>query len=118
MAVAMSVWPLTQTVTRLRPGGVVTDPFGNPVPGPPSDDQVLVFAWWIGSSGEPGVAGHVERVDSDATLFAPSGEFTASDQVELPGVGVFEVMGRPGNWDHNPWLVTGLEQVDLKLVEG
>ena len=114
----MSVFPLTQEVTRLRSGGTVTDPFGNEVAGPPSEDQILVFAWWVGSSDEPGLAGHIERVESDATMFAPSGEFTASDQVVLPGVGVFEVMGRPGNWDHGPWWTPGLEQVDLKLVEG
>lgn len=112
------MFPLTQEVIRLRPGGIVTDPFGNEFPGPPSEEPVLVFAWWIGKSDEPGLAGHIERVDSDATMFAPSGEFAASDRVALPGVGVFEVMGRPGNWDHNPWWSPGLEQVDLKLVEG
>lgn len=114
----MTVFPLTKEVTRLRSGGVVTDPFGNEVPGAPVEDQIMVFAWWVGKSGEPGLAGHIERVDSDATMFAPTGEFTASDQVGLPGVGVFEVLGRPGNWDHNPWWPPGLEQVDLKLVEG
>lgn len=108
----------SQPVLRHRAGGTVTDPFGNEVPGEPVTETVKVFAWWIGSSSEPGLAGHVERVDSDATMFAPSGEFTPSDEVDLPDVGRFRVMGRPGNWDHNPWLIPGLEQVDLKLSEG
>lgn len=105
-------------VMRHRPNGTVTDPFGNEVPGGTVAETVMVFAWWIGQSSEPGMSGHVERVDSDATMLAPTGEFTSSDEVELPGVGRFEVIGRPGNWDHNPWWRPGLEQVDLKLVEG
>lgn len=115
----MSVFPLTQKVTRVRPGEDTTDPFGNPVPGPSTEVEVLVFAWWIGSSGEPGLSGHVERVESDATVFAPPGVIKATDEVRLPGIDdVFRVMGRPGNWDHNPWWMPGLDQVDLKLVEG
>lgn len=113
-----SVWPLNEEVTRLRAGEIGYDSHGNEVAGPPVEDLIKVFAWWIGKSSEPGTPGHVERVDSDATMFAPAGEFVASDQVALPGVGVFEVMGRPGNWDRNPWLVPGLDQVDLKRVEG
>lgn len=118
MAAGMSVFPLTQEVTRLRTGGMSTDPFGNPVPGPPSEEQVLVFAWWIGSSGEPSLSGHVERVDSDASLIAGPGEFKPADQVVLPGGGVFEVEGHPSNYDNNPWWSPGVETVALRRVEG
>ena len=114
----MSVFPLTKEVTRIRSGGVVTDPFGNEVPGPPTEDQVLVFAWWVGSSGEPNLSGHVERVESDASIIAAPGDFQPSDQVSLPGVGVFEVDGYPANFDNNPWWSPGVETVALKRVEG
>lgn len=114
----MSVFPVTQEVIRLRPGGDDTDPFGNPVPGAPVEEPVLVFAWWIGSSGEPNLAGHVERVDSDASLIAEPGDFTPSDQVILPGQGVFKVDGHPANYDNNPWWSPGVEMVDLRRVEG
>lgn len=113
-----SVFPLTQEVTRLRSGGVVTDPFGNEVPGAPVEDQIMVFAWWIGSSGEPYPSGHVERVISDASLIAAPGDFEPSDQVILPGAGVFEVEGRPANFDNNPWWSPGVETVALRKVEG
>lgn len=113
-----SVFPLTQEVIRLRPGGTVTDPFGNELPGPPSEEPVLVFAWWIGSSGEPYPSGHVERVVSDASMIAAPGEFQPSDQVLLPGAGVFEVEGRPANFDNNPWWSPGVETVSLRKVEG
>ena len=113
-----SVFPLTQEVTRLRPGGVTSDPFGNPVAGAPVEDQVLVFAWWVGSSGEPYPSGHVERVVSDASLIAAPGDFDPSDQVILPGLGVFEVEGRPANFDNNPWWSPGVETVALRKVEG
>lgn len=110
--------PLTQEVTRLRPGGVVTDPFGNEVPGVPTEDQVLVFAWWVGSSGEPNLSGHVERTESDASLIGAPGDFLPSDQVILPGVGLFEVEGYAENYDNNPWLKPGRDTVRLKMVEG
>lgn len=114
----MSVFPLTQEVTRLRSGGEATDPFGNPVTGAPVEDQVLVFAWWVGSSGEPNLTGHVERVESDASLIAAPGDFAPSDQVILPGGGVFEVDGHPANYDNNPWWSPGVETVALRRVEG
>ena len=114
----MSVFPLTKEVTRIRSGGVVTDPFGNEVPGPSSEDQVLVFAWWVGSSGEPNLSGHVERVESDASLIAAPGDFRPSDMVSLPGQGVFEVEGHPANFDNNPWWSPGVETVSLRRVEG
>ena len=115
---AVTVFTLTQEVTRLRSGGVVTDPFGNEVPGAPAEDQVMVFAWWVGSSGEPYPSGHVERVESDASLIAAPGDFVQSDRVILPGVGVFEVEGRPANFDNNPWWSPGVETVALRMVEG
>ena len=114
----MSVFPCTIEVTRLRSGGMSDDPFGNPVPAPPSEDQILVFAWWIGTSGEPSMAGHVERVESDASLIAEPGDFKPSDQVVLPGAGLFEVDGYPANFDNNPWWSPGVETVSLRRVEG
>ena len=114
----MSVFPLTQEVTRLRSGEVGYDSHGNEVLGPPVEDQILVFAWWVGSSGEPNLTGHVERTESDASLIAAPGDFRPSDQVALPGVGVFEVDGYPANFDNNPWWSPGVETVALKRVEG
>src|SRR5690625_7725073 len=90
----MSVFPLTQEVTRLRAGPSGRDAHGNEITGPPTEDQILVFAWWIGSSGEPGTAGHVERVESDASMISAPGDFKPSDRVALPGHGVFEEIGR------------------------
>ena len=114
----MSVFPLTQEVTRLRAGEVGYDSHGNEVTGPPVEDQIMVFAWWVGSSGEPYPSGHVERVESDASLIAAPGDFEQSDRVILPGVGVFEVEGRPANYDNNPWWSPGVETVALRMVEG
>lgn len=118
MAVAMSIFPLTQEVTRLRSGEDGTDAHGNQIPGPTEEDQVLVFAWWIGSSGEPQLPGHVERVESDASLIAGPGDFLPTDHVVLPGHGVFEVEGHPSNYDNNPWWSPGVETVALRRVEG
>lgn len=101
---------------RSTPAG--EDAHGNEVPGVPIEDQVLVFAWWVGSSGEPNVSGHVERVESDASLIAAPGEFRPSDQVALPGHGVFEVDGHPANFDNNSWWSPGVESVQLRRVEG
>ena len=114
----MSVFPLTQEVTRLRSGPAGYDSHGNEIPSTPVEDQILVFAWWIGTSGEPGAAGHVERVESDASLIAGPGEFKPSDQVLLPGHGMFEVEGHPANYDNNPWWSPGVETVALRRVEG
>ena len=110
--------PLTRPVTRIRHGEVGFDAHGNEVPGPPTEDQILVFAWWVGSSGEPNLSGHVERVESDASLIGAPGDFLPSDQVILPGVGLFEVDGYAGNYDNNPWLKPGRDTVRLKMVEG
>lgn len=118
VAVVVTVFPLSQEVTHLKSGPPGEDPFGNPVPGVPVEEQVLVFAWWIGSSGEPTPSGHVERVDSDASLIAGPGVFKPSDQVILPGHGVFEVEGHPSNYDNNPWWSPGVEMVSLRRVEG
>ena len=114
----MSVFPLTKEVTRLRSGEVGYDSHGNEVTGPPVEDQILVFAWWVGSSGEPNLSGHVERTESDASLIGAPGDFLPSDQVILPGVGLFEVEGYAENYDNNPWLKPGRDTVRLKMVEG
>lgn len=118
MAVVMSVFPLTVPVTRCRPGPDVTDPLGNPVPGPMVEEQVLVFGYSLGSSDEPNLSGHVERVDSDASLIAGSGDFSPSDEVVLPEWGRFVVEGRPANFDNNPWWSPGVETISLRKVEG
>lgn len=119
MAVAMSsVFPLTQEVTRIRAGHVGYDAHGNEIPGVVSEDPVRVFAWWIGSSGEPNLPGHVERVESDASMIAAPGDFQPSDRVVLPGSGEFEVEGHPSNYDNNPWWSPGVETVELRRVEG
>lgn len=114
----MSVFPLTQEVTRLRSGSDGVDAHGNVIPGLPVEDRILVFAWWVGTSGEPNVSGHVERVESDGSLIASPGDFLPSDQVLLPGHGVFEVDGHPANYDNNPWWSPGVESVQLRRVEG
>lgn len=118
MAVDMSVFPLTQEVTRLRPGQAGWDSHGNEISGTPLAEQVRVFAWWIGSSGEPNTPGHVERVESDASLIAAPGDFRPADHVQLPGAGEFEVDGHPSNYDNNPWWSPGVEMVQLRRVEG
>lgn len=118
--------PLTMPVVRMR---TVTrtekDRLGNLVDVEVEDDNpVLVFSWWIASSDEPILAGH-ERLIIDARMIAKSGEFSSTDVVKLPGVtdpdGAevrFEVIGRPENHDHNPWLHVNREVVNLKEVSG
>lgn len=118
MAVVVSIFPLTLEVVRLRPGEATEDAHGNEQHGPPVEDTLLVFAWWIGSSGEPNLTGHVERVESDATMIAAPGDFQPSDQVVLQGAGLFEVDGHPANFDNNPWWSPGVETVALRMVGG
>lgn len=101
----MSVFPLTQPVGRIR-ASTGTDEMGNtvPLPGDPDNpDEVLVFAWWVSSSGEIDLGEHQERVTADAAIICEVGAFVPSDQVVLPGYGLFEVQGKPENYDANPW---------------
>lgn len=114
----MSIFPLTEQVTRIRPSPGGTDAHGNPTEGDPVATVLRVFAWWIGSSTEPSMDGHVERIESDASMIAAPGEFRPSDRVELPGAGLFEVKGHPANYDNNPWWSPGVETVALRRVEG
>lgn len=112
--------PLTQPVTRIRLVETIDkDRLGNPVTRQVEDDEpVWVHSWRIVSSDEPILAGH-ERAVVDARMVAAVGDFVRTDNVELPGEpGRFEVVGRPINVDHNPWLHVGREIVNLKEVSG
>lgn len=118
--------PLTVEVTRVTvTQSWETDRLGNKVPVEVREDvPVLVHSWRIVSSDEPILAGH-ERTVVDARMVAATGDFTSTDKVELPGIVDptgdpvrFEVIGRPVNVDHNPWLHVGREIVNLKEVSG
>ena len=116
---AFPLFPLTRTVEVFHPVPG-TNGFGDPTnsveyTNPPV--RVKVFGWELGGGAEGGPDGHVNRVEWDATLYAPEdASITEDDRVGLPGVGVFSVDGPVGNWNANPYFNSGLVQVRLKRV--
>lgn len=116
---AFPLFPLMRTVEVFHPSPG-TNGFGDPTNSveyttPPV--RVKVFGWEIGGGTEGGPDGHVNRVEWDATLYAPDdASIDEDDRVGLPGVGVFSVDGPVGNWNANPYFNSGLVQVRLKRV--
>lgn len=108
-------YPLTIPVTRVRR-----------TIGPPDDlnndteveetETVLVFGWSVPSSDEPIVGGH-ERQTVDVVMYAGVGDFHADDAVHLDDGDPFEVIGKPANYDNNPWWSPGIEVVNLHRSE-
>lgn len=111
--------PCPWTVTRIRPTeSVVVDALGKRVPGVPLRDEIAVSGWSVPRSDEPKLAGH-DRLVVDLELLAPVGQFRPDDKVEIPGEGVFHVVGRPENYEHSPWASDWSPQtevVNLKQV--
>lgn len=115
----MSWFTPRHTVTLVRPGPDVLDSYNEPVPGPDIETPVQVSAVWIGASTDESGT-YVQRVEVDASLIAESGMFSESDRVRLPeSDDLFQVVGRPKNWDRTPWAFSpGNEVVELKAVTG
>lgn len=95
--------PRPWSVSRVRPGVPPgKDDLGKPLPAVPDVTAVAVSGWSVPRSDEPKLAGH-DRLVVDLELLAPVGEFADGDEVDIPGEGRFQVIGRPENYEHSPW---------------
>lgn len=108
-------FPLTVPVIRIRRTIGPPDALGNDTEIEEST-RVLVFAWGAASSDEPTIGGH-DRLQVDVAMHARAGDFIPDDAVVLDDGPPFEVVGRPANYDANPWWSPGLDRVDLKRSE-
>ena len=88
----------------------------DPVPGYAPRRDLQVFGWDVSGGAESTQYASVQ-VAYDAVVYVPTETgIRATDRIELPGYGLFEVDGPPGNWDHNPWWTPGLVEVRLKSL--
>lgn len=107
--------PLLFTVGLFRSTEVYNS-MGDPVPGYADRVDLPVFGWDVSGGAESTMASSVQ-VAYDAVVYARTEtQIRATDRIELPGYGLFEVDGPPGNWDHNPWWTPGLIEVRLKSL--
>lgn len=84
----------TETVTVIRPPG--RDRFGDQMAGTPAEFDVPGCLFAPGPSREPGFADN--QVDTDGTVYAPTGsDFAATDKVRIRG-DVYTVVGKPQVW--------------------
>lgn len=108
-------FPLTVNigVRRYRDGG--KDAYGNPRPGYAPPEAVEVFAVAVGGVEDPTQA-HPEAAEHTLKVYAPVG-LGISDRDRIDYLGqTFEVDGRPGDWNDNPWWSPGLVEVRCKEV--
>lgn len=116
------MFPHGRTVTIIRPPGL--DDYGKTLPGEPDRTDVEGCAWaprvgGPGTSSTEIVGRGRQGVVEGLTLYAPVGtDILHTDQVELPGEGVFAVEGEVGTW-WNPHTGTedGIE-VALRRTAG
>lgn len=115
----MSAFPLPYIVKRVaRTKTRKVDELGNDVVVDSEvAEDVAVAGWGAPVGDEPKLAGH-DRRTVEVELFAPVGVFTPTDAVELPDRPQrLEVIGQPGNYEHNPFgWSPGLEIVNLAGV--
>lgn len=80
--------------------------------------EIPAYGWSLG--GKDGVGDNTPlRVIYDAVLYIPSRyHLSDGDQVQLPSVGSFTVVGEPGNWDASPWWSPMASSVQLRRVDG
>lgn len=107
--------PLQFTVGWLR-STEVPNSMDDLVPGYAPRVDLDVFGWDV-SGGTESVNSASVQVSYDAVVYAATETgIRATDRIELPGYGLFEVDGPPGNWDNNPWWTPGLIEVRLKSL--
>jgi hypothetical protein len=81
-------------VVRVRPPAL--DPFGDPLPGSPSELTIRGCRFAPGPSRELGVG--ISQVDTDATVYAPAGvDVLATDLIRARGQ-LYTVVGQPQDW--------------------
>ncbi|TYR15625.1 hypothetical protein [Corynebacterium urealyticum] len=117
----MSVFPCPYEVIRIRrERQTYVDMLGNEVYDEVEEISrpVRVAGWAVPAGDEPTMAGHPRRTVA-LELFAPVGVFTESDAVRVPGMNEpLEVVGKPANYEHNPFgWSPGLEVVKLAFIE-
>ncbi len=98
-------WGERRTVTVRRPGPV--DRYGDHQPG--TTHQITGCVWAPTSAGEQPPESYLrgETVINAVTLYAPhDADIRADDQVELPDLGLLEVVGFPRRW-RNPFTANG-----------
>lgn len=113
----MSTYPLAQTIRHSAFDGTTRDSRGNVIDSWADPVDVRCF-WHTSNSHEPQIAGH-DRVLVDASVYVPMDmEIGTKDRFELPGLGEFEVVGIPDDFNHGPWWVPGLLVVNLRRITG
>jgi hypothetical protein len=86
----------TETVTVVHPTG--RDPFGDPLPGDPTEQDIPGCLFAPGVSGE--TVFEANTVHADAIVYAPDDDpaaaaVTAQDQIRARG-DLYQVSGKPG----------------------
>lgn len=116
----MSFIPLNFAVIRVRRVKQETvDELGNDVfIDQESEASIKVAGWAEPAGAEPKLVGH-DRRTVEIEMFAPVGEFVESDAVRLPDrTDLLEVVGKPANYEHNPFgWKPGLEVVNLAGIQ-
>ncbi|AKK05238.1 hypothetical protein CMUST_15740 (plasmid) [Corynebacterium mustelae] len=114
----MSLSPFVQyPVQRIRRFKDGTDSLGNDR-FTETTETVYVAGWGAPPGDEPKLAGH-DRRTVRVEMYAPVGSFQHKDAVVLPGSAErLEVLGEPGNYEHNPFgWSPGLAVVNLGGIE-
>lgn len=112
--------PNGETVTIVRPGPPTQDPYGNDVPGAPT--EITVGGCAVAPRGEASAADELtdarDTVIVGLTLWAPYGtDIRATDRVRVGGA-LYEVDGQPGSFRSPFTGSTGPVVAALELVTG
>jgi hypothetical protein len=109
-------FPHGETVTVIRPGASTEDPYGNEVPGTPTETDVPGCAIAPRSSSEDLQAR--DQVIVGLNVWMPSGTVVnATDQMRVRGV-LYEIDGEPGAFSTPFTGTVGPVQVSLTRVSG
>lgn len=102
-------------VRRYQHGAL--DAYGNPRAGYGAPETAKVFAVVVGGAEDP-TQTHPEAAEHTLKVYAPASlNIGDRDRIVYQGSS-FEVDGRPGDWDANPWWSPGLVEVRCKEVLG
>lgn len=109
-------FPHGETITVIRPGTPTQDPYGNDVPGTPTETDVPGCAVAPRSSSEDLQAR--DQVIIGLSVWLPTGtDVQATDQMRVRGV-LYDIDGEPGSYSSPFTGSGGPVQVALTRIEG